>query len=55
MGNQLNLFDQIQMKRYEVFKKHFYRGVKERQEKAMREFRANKYERISILIKPINK
>jgi hypothetical protein len=55
MGNQLNLFDQIQMKRYEVFRKHFYRGVKERQEKAMEDFRSVKFKRISIIPKPIQK
>jgi hypothetical protein len=51
MGTQLNIFQEMKLSRYEEFKKHFYRGVRERQEKAMNEFNSSKFKRISIIPK----
>ena len=54
MSNQLNIFEQANLRAYKKRYNFFYKGVKERAIKRREQFENSKYDDISILINSKN-
>ena len=50
MSNQINMFAEVDKARYRAYYNNFYKGVKERYQKELREAKTIKFKTISILI-----